>query len=168
MASGVCLRGVRYVPGKGDNGKWTNSLQINYGRFTAGIDYRPLTEKLGPLASVRLLDESKWLPTAMIGTGPDLFGETYSQAYFGVLSKKVTEPAGIKLSPMLGVGYIQELEDWKFIGGGNIRWKDYSVMLYHNGFNPHLVASVDFLKHHTLSFVYWGLELPGASYTIKF
>lgn len=159
---------VRYIPEKGLNGRWTNSLQLHWKRLSAGVDYRPLSRKLGPLASLRVLDESKWLPAAMIGTGPDQFGKVHSQAYFAVASKKVAEAGGIALSPMAGAGYIEEMDAWKAIAGATVRWKDASVMFYHNGFDPHLIASLDFLDHHSLSFVYWGLKMPGVAYSVTF
>jgi hypothetical protein len=60
------------------------------------------------------------------------------------------------------------LDAKKAIGGINARFKDASMMLYHNGFNPHLILSYDVIDKHTLSFVYWGLEMPGAAYSYRF
>lgn len=159
---------VRYIPDKGPNGRWTNSLQLHYKGLSAGLDYRPLSRKLGPLASLRVLDEGEWTPAAMVGTGPDMFGKVHSQAYFAMCSKKFGGHGGLSIAPMGGIGYIQELDAWKGIGGATLRWKDASVMVYHNGIDPHLIASLDILDHHTLSFVYWGLEMPGAAYSLKF
>ena len=42
------------------------------------------------------------------------------------------------------------------------------MQYFNNGYQNHFVASYDFLKRHTISFVLWGLEQPGLSYTLRF
>jgi hypothetical protein len=159
---------VRYIPDKGPNGRWTTSAQLHYDRYSLGVDYRPLTENVGPIASVRVLDERENSPSLMLGTGPDVFNSTRAQAYFAMLSKQLFKSGDFSLSPFVGGAYIDELDAKKALGGLSARFKEASMMLYHNGFDPHLILSYDVLDKHTLSFVYWGLEMPGAAYSYKF
>jgi hypothetical protein len=161
--------GGRFIPDKGDNGKWTSSVEMRYKDLSLGLDYRPLTQKLGPIASYRVLNETKNLPAIVVGTGPDQFGSVHSQAYFATASKRLAQPFGVSVSPFIGFGYIAELDEpERLIRGVILRKGDFSVQFFNNGFTNHFVASVDLFERHTVAFVLWGLEQPGVSYTIRF
>jgi hypothetical protein len=162
------VTGFRYIPEKGPNGRWTTSVEMHYKNLTLGVDYRPLTKRAGVIASVRLLEETKTRPSIVIGTGPDQFGRIYSQAYFATVSKRVAKVGGVSVLPFIGAGYIEAMDETKFIRGIILRREAASLQLFNNGFATHFVASYDFLERHSISFVLWGMEQPGFSYTVRF
>jgi hypothetical protein len=160
--------GFRWIPLKSDNGKFTTSLEARWGRFAVGVDYRPLTKNLGPIASALLVKDESWHPAVVVGTGPDQFGSVRSQCYFGTLSKSFKAPSDISVSPFLGAGYIEAFDTTELIRGVIVRRKGTSAQFFNNGLATHLVLSQDVFKHHTFSFVLWGMEDPGCSYTFRF
>jgi hypothetical protein len=160
--------GFRYIPDKSPNGRWTTSIEAHYKNFSLGVDYRPLTENIGPVGSAKLWNEGDWYPSVVLGTGPDQFNGVDSQAYFATASKSIKLGQGFSIAPFVGVGYIQELDDINLIGGVVLRKGNFSSQVFNNGYATHFVMSIDFLDHHTVSFVLWGMEQAGFSYTLRF
>ena len=159
----------RWIPKKPDHGKWYVHLGYEVTKsLRAGVDYRPLTEDLSPLANWRVFSENDtWRPALILGTSNDDFGDVNSQSYYGTLSKHVLELGGINLSLYGGGTYIEELDVLRPVGGLYTRRNAWSAMFMYSGVDEHLTISRDF-GNHTLSFVLFDLKLPGIAYSLNF
>ncbi len=154
---GVAWSG-RYMPEKGPHGKY--AMTLSYAatdRFTLGLDYRPLSDDLTPLASYRLFDETEDNPAVILGTSADEFNKTISQTYHLVLSKRVAELGGVSFSPYAGPMYIASEERLTLIGGGTLRAGKNSLMGMWSGDYFHLVGSRQINDHLSAGVVWWGV-----------
>ncbi len=162
---------VRYMPQKGDHGKVASTLTYSFtDRLTLGVDYRPLSDDLTVIGSIRLMDESTWRPTVVVGTSADEFGSDsiLSQAYHVIFAKKLFEYEGISVSPYIGPMYIQEMDEVKVTGGLTLRKDKVSLMGMWSGTDAHIVAKYDLTENLSAGVVWWGLETAGITVGLKF
>ena len=137
-------------------------------RLALGIEYNPLVDEVGPLATVIAMKEGRKKPALIFGTSSDRIGTEDGQAYFGTLSKSLKELTGIPIAPYAGLSYGTFDDTLNVIGG---LWaglgKGFSSTLIWDGVNLH--PTVDYSHgRHTVSLLWISLENPGVAYSIAF
>ncbi len=107
-----------------------------------GVEYNPLDDDLGLLANWRALDETATRPALMLGTSSDRIGTSDGRAYFATLSKSLDRELGLPIAPYAGVTFGESDDQWRGIGGVNIRYAPRwnSTHLY-DGKNTHHILT---------------------------
>ncbi|MEO0415040.1 MAG: hypothetical protein AAF226_08830 [Verrucomicrobiota bacterium] len=157
------------MPEKGPHGKY--AMTLSYAateRFVLGLDYRPQSDDLTPLASYRLLDETQTRPALIAGASADEFDNEISMTYHLVLSKKLAEFGGVSFSPYIGPMYIQTRDELTMIGGFSARKDIASLMGMWSGEYFHLVGKLDLNDHLSVGVVWWGMKTLGVTTGIRF
>ena len=137
--------------------------------ISLGADWRPLTDDVGLTATWRAVSEDPdgWRPAVIFGTATDDFTvgdhEIQSRSVFGTLSKALPpiEPLNLTVSPYAGAVWIHELEALRPVGGVVLRHDWGSAMFQYSGTDTHLTLSRSITDNTSLSFVLWGMEMPG-------
>lgn len=155
----------RWIPEKPDEGQIFFSLSYELlADISVGIDYRPLTDKVAPNGTWRIMPEKKPWPALVLGTSNDDFDGEESQAIFGTLSKYMGTWASVDVSPYAGATWIIELDEVRPVGGVYLHYEPIAAMLMYSGTDPHAVLSASF-GSHTLSAIYHSFEFPGLGYS---
>ncbi|MFT5125112.1 MAG: hypothetical protein ACI9TH_004697 [Kiritimatiellia bacterium] len=167
--SGDIRFSARWIPDKPDDGKFYTSLAYAVmPNLMLGADYRPLTENWGFMATWRALPETDSRPALIIGTSDDDFNDLASQNVHATLSKALFDWQGAFFSPYAGATWIEQLDEVRAIGGLNIAYENWSATGMYSGTDPHLTVGRRLFDRYTLSFVWWGLEKPGAAVAGRF
>lgn len=161
--------GVRVIANQIDRAKWRNTLTYRlHPRFTAGVEYNPLAQKVSPIANLVVVTETHARPALILGTSSDRIGTPSGQSFYATLSKSLKHQTGLPLAPYVGVAYGTFEDRARVIGGLNItiseRWS--STILF-DGVRVHPLVNYAHGRHQ------FGLILergrnPGASYSISF
>ncbi len=160
---------LRWIPEKVDHGQIYFSWKYWFtDNLSLGLDYRPKTDDAGFLATWRALPETKTRPALIFGTSTDDFDDITSQSVYGTVSKNLGEWQDIAFSPYVGATYIFELGELRPVGGVNLRRGRFSSLFMYSGKDPHMSLSWTWQSGQTVSFVLWGMELPGLAYTMRF
>jgi len=103
-----------------------------------GVEYNPLDDDVGPLATWRAIEETARRPALIVGTSSDRIGTPSGRAYFATLSKDLERATGLPVAPYLGAAYGEFEDETKAIGGLHVRWSDRwtSTHLW-DGYNLH-------------------------------
>lgn len=118
-------------------------------RFSAGVEWNPLDDDVGPLANWRVVDETEHRPALIVGTSSARIGTSSGRAYYATLSKDLEGFTGLPIAPYGGIAWDGGDEEWKAIGGLNVRWAErWSSVHLWDGEN----------LHHLLDYL-----LPGGS-----
>ena len=158
----------RWMPEKEDNGKTFASASYAFlPDFEAGVDYRPLVDKVYPTANWRIVPEGPRTPALILGTSNDDFGDENSQSVYGSISKHGGHLYGVSVSPYAGATWIVDLEEVRLLGGISLRYEAISTLFMYSGKDPHLTLSVSYAGV-SLNFILFDLELPGVGCGLRF
>ena len=161
--------GVRVIANQIDRAKWRNTLTYRFHpRFTAGIEYNPLAQKVSPLANIVAITETHKRPALIFGTSSDRIGTPSGQSFYATLSKNLKHHTGLPVGPYVGVAYGTFDDRARAIGGLNInfgeRWR--STILF-DGVRVHPLLNYTY-KQHEFGFILERGRNPGGSYSISF
>ena len=161
--------GVRVIANQIDRAKWRNTLTYRFHpRFTAGVEYNPLAEKVSPLAKLVVVTETHHRPALIVGTSSDRIGTPSGQSFYATVSKNVKHYINLPVSPYVGVAYGTFEDRARVIGGLNItideRWS--STILF-DGVRVHPLLNYTRGRHQFGVILERGRR-PGASYSISF
>lgn len=161
--------GVRTIANQIDRAKWRNTLTYRFHpRFTAGVEYNPLAEKVSPLANLVVVTESHHRPALIVGTSSDRIGTPSGQSFYATVSKNIKHYVNLPVSPYAGVAYGTFEDRARVIGGLNIaideRWS--STILF-DGVRVHPLLNYTRGRHQFGVILERGRR-PGASYSISF
>ena len=93
-------------------------------RLSVGVEVNPLDDDVGPIASWRVLDETRRRPALILGTSSDRIGSTNGRAVFATLSKDLQAWTGLPVAPYVGTSYGGFEDEFELIGGLRVRWLD--------------------------------------------
>jgi len=175
--AGAIRFSARWIPEKPDDGQLYASLAYAVlPNLMIGIDYRPLSENWGLMATWRALPETDVRPALIIGTSDDDFNDQPSQNIHATLSKTLFEWQDLAFSPYGGATWIEELDTVRPIGGLNIAHGAWNALGMYSGTDPHLSLGYTFEApggrspgaSYTFSVLWWGLEKPGVALSGRF
>jgi hypothetical protein len=110
-------------------------------RFSLGVEVNPLGEDAGPLANLRILDETEWRPALIVGTSSDRIGTPEGRAFYATLSKDLEQWTGLPIAPYAGAAYGDFDDEWVPIGGLRVRWSErWSSTHLFDGHNLHHIV----------------------------
>ena len=167
----------RWIPEKGDAGQIYNSAAFWVTPdIGLGVDYRPLVDEVNFTATWRAFaeDPDGWRPAVIFGSAVDDFTvgdeQIESRSVFGTVSKALPRIDGLNLtiSPYAGAAYIHKLEDLRPVGGVVLRHDFLTAIVQYSGTDTHLTLSKSITDRTSLSFILWGMELPGVAMRIAF
>lgn len=119
--------------------------------LSVGVEYNPLDDDVGPLANWRLLDETDRRPALVVGTSSARIGTKSGRAYYATLSKDLERWTSLPVAPYAGVAWDGGDEEWKAIGGLNVRWSErWSSVHLWDGENLHHLLDYLFPQGHSL------------------
>ena len=96
-------------------------------------------------------EKDKWRPALVLGTSNDDFGSINSQAFFGTLSKHISQVANVDFSLYGGATYIEALDVLRPVGGLHLRRNAWSTMFMYSGVDEHLTVSRNLPKSPCLN-----------------
>ena len=140
-------------------------------RFSAGIEYNPLGDDVGPLANLRLIDETRTRPALLVGTSSDRIGTPDGRAYYATFSKNLQPLIDLPVAPYAGLAFGEFEDEWRFIGGMRIRYDEkWSSTHLWDGVNLHHLVDRALNDRYRLGFIlveqdgeyYGGLRLGGS------
>ena len=159
---------ARWIPDKPDTGElYASFTYFLHPQLGVGMDYRPLVDEVAITGTWRALPETATRPGIVIGTAQDEFGDVSSRHYYGTLSKRLGEWYEVGISPYVGASYIDELEEWREIGGLHLRYDKVSLLLQYTGVDTHLTLSYALPHNQTVSVVAFDLDLWGLAWFIR-
>ncbi|MBC8031207.1 MAG: hypothetical protein H7Z16_13915 [Pyrinomonadaceae bacterium] len=161
--------GVRVIANQIDRAKWRNTLTYRFHpRFTAGLEYNPLAEKVSPLANVVALTETHKRPALILGTSSDRIGTPSGQSFYATFSKSLKHQTGLPVAPYVGVAYGTYDDRARVIGGLNIQMGEgWSSTILFDGVRVH--PTVNYTRgRHQFGVIFERGRNPGASYSISF
>lgn len=161
--------GVRLIANQIDRAKWRNTLTYRFHpRFTAGIEYNPLAQKVSPLANLLLLTETPERPAIILGTSSDRIGTPSGQSFYLTLSKNLREQTRLPIAPYVGVAYGTFEHRTRAIGGLNINIAEqWSATAVFDGVRVHPLLNYTHGRHQ-FGVIFERGRNPGASYSISF
>ena len=161
--------GVRVIANQIDRAKWRNTLTYRFHpRFTAGLEYNPLAEKVSPLANLVVVTETHQRPALIIGTSSDRIGTPSGQSFYATVSKNVKHYTNLPVSPYFGVAYGTFEDRARLIGGLNITIAEHwSSTILFDGVRVHPLLNYTRGRHQFGVILERGRN-PGASYSISF
>ena len=161
--------GVRVITNQIDRAKWRNTLTYRFHpRFTAGIEYNPLAEKVSPIANLVAITETHKRPALIFGTSSDRIGTPSGQSFYATLSKNLKHHTGLPVSPYAGVAYGTFDDRARVIGGLNINFGErWSSTVLFDGVRVHPLLNYTHGRHQ-FGFILERGRNPGGSYSISF
>lgn len=161
---------ARWIPTKPPHGQeYVNvSYQVT-SHLRLGLDWRPKTGDVTPLANLLVLSEGEeWYEPAIIaGLSNDDFNEVNSYATYATASKVIVSKDVFTLSGYAGATHIFELNTTRAVGGLIFRYDKTSLALQHSGVDLHATISQN-IGQHTIRFLMFDLEKPGVAYSYRF
>lgn len=111
-------------------------------RIRLGVEYNARAfetrDRFGPLANIRLLDETKNRPAVILGTSSDRIGTEEGQAYYATVSKNLAPWLDASVAPYVGVSWNDRNNDFLPLAGLSYRLYDtLSVTHLFDGRNLH-------------------------------
>ena len=108
-----------------ERARWRQTLSYDVSpRLRLGVEWNPLDEDVGPLANLRLLDETAWRPALVVGTSSARIGSEEGRAFYATLSKDLQRTFSLPLAPYAGITYDGSDDRWRAIGGLSVRYGD--------------------------------------------
>jgi len=133
-----------------------------------GIEYNPLEDEVGPLATVIAVTETEKRPALIFGTSSDRIGTPDGQAYFGTLSKSLKQSTGVPIAPYVGASYGTFDDKLRAIGGFWTGFgKGFSSTVIWDGEDLHPTVEYSY-RRHSLTVLWVGLEDVGIAYSLAF
>ncbi len=117
------LRGIGSIPVDRARLRLTATYAVTPS-LRVGVEYNPLDDDVGALATWRALDETKTRPALIFGTSSDRIGTPSGRAYFATLSKDLESILGLPIAPYVGTAYGEFEDEFRAIGGVYIRWAE--------------------------------------------
>ena len=156
-----------------DRARWRTTLTYRFlPTFTAGLEYNPLANDVGPIANWLVLPETDERPALMLGTSSDRIGTPHGRAFYATLSKDLEEWTGVPVAPYAGVSFGTFDEELVAIGGLAIRWSDrWSTTHLWDGHNLHHLVEMSIDEHQSIGLVVVDLAGDvdvGLTYSIGF
>jgi len=141
-------------------------------RFTAGIEYNPLADDVGPIANWLAVTETENRPAVMLGTSSDRIGTPHGRAFYATASKDLEDSTGLPIAPYAGVSYGTFDDEAVGIGGLVIRWQErwFSTHMW-DGHNLHHLLETTLDHGQTVGLIVVHLDGEydvGVSYTLGF
>jgi hypothetical protein len=165
---------MRWIPGVDvDRAKLRTTLSYQFTpRFSAGIEYNPLADDIGPIANWLAITETKDRPALILGTSSDRIGTPHGRAVYATLSKDLEAWTGLRVAPYAGLAYGSFDEEVVGIGGAVIRWSEKLTTTHlWDGHNLHHLAQTPIGKRQTLGLVVVDLDGDvdvGLTYSLGF
>lgn len=150
-----------------DRPRWRSTLNWRaLDRLSIGVEYNPVAEEVGPLATLFLLAESARSPTLFLGTSSDRIGSpAHTQAYYATAAKRL---GALPVAPYVSLSYSEWEERLVFPFGANVDLgHGFSVQPMNDGRRPHLLASWSAERVSVTALWAW-LERAGAAVSIGF
>lgn len=166
--------GVRWIPGIDvDRPKLRTTLTYRFApTLTAGVEYNPLADDVGPIANWLAMPETASRPALILGTSSDRIGTPHGRAVYATLSKDLEAWTGLPIAPYAGASYGTFDDELVGIGGLRIQWAErVSSTSMWDGHNLHHVLETTIGDRHTLGLVVVDLDGEvdvGVSYSIGF
>lgn len=140
--------------------------------ISAGLEYNPLDDDVGPIANwLAVPEENEW-PALMFGTSSDRIGTTHGRAFYGTLSKDLEEWTRLPIAPYVGVSYGTFDDEFVAIAGMMIHWADrWSTTSIWDGHNLHHILETQIGDRHSLGLMLVDLDRHydiGLTYSIRF
>jgi hypothetical protein len=161
--------GVRWIADQIDRATWRNTLTYQFHpRFRAGLEYNPLADDVSALANALVVTETEFRPAVILGTSSDRIGTPEGEAFYGTVSKDVSEWVKLPLAPYAGVSFGTFEDRWRPIAGLKVSFTerlDSTVLFDGVRVHPTLNYSVG---RHVFGIILVGGKDPGASYSISF
>ncbi|HEY8226922.1 MAG TPA: hypothetical protein VIG25_16715 [Pyrinomonadaceae bacterium] len=161
--------GVRLISYQIDRATWRNTLTYRFHpRFTAGVEYNPLANKVSPIANLVVVTESHNRPALILGTSSDRIGTPYGQSFYATFSKNLKHYITLPVSPYLGVAYGTYEDRARAIGGLNISINEqWSSTILFDGVRVHPLLNYTRGRHQFGVILERGRH-PGVSYSVSF
>lgn len=149
------MLGARVIPGiPAERARLRTTLTYQFTeRLSAGIEYNPLAEDIGPLANWRVFDEKGDRPALILGTSSARIGSDEGRSYYATLVKSLDAWTGLPVAPYIGLAWDDYEEQWSGIGGLSVAWsQDWTSTHMWDGYNFHTVVERA-IGDHTLGLV---------------
>src|SRR5512134_2438884 len=98
---------ARWIPGVDvDRAELRTTLSYRFlPTLTAGLEYNPLANDLGPIANWLAIEETGSRPALIFGTSSDRIGTPHGRAIYGTFSKDLTAWTGLPIAPYAGASF---------------------------------------------------------------
>lgn len=140
--------------------------------LTAGIEYNPIANDIGPIANWLALPEEGGFPALIVGTSSDRIGTSHGRSSYATISKDLEEWTGLPIAPYVGAAYGTFDDELTEIAGLAIRFGErVSTTSLWDGHNLHHIVETYIGDRHTLGLVIANLDGRydvGLSYSIGF
>jgi hypothetical protein len=163
------LFGVRWVAEQIDRATLRTTLAYRFTpEFSAGIEYNPLANDVGPLANWVPLSETEQRPAVILGTSSDRIGTPHGRSFYATASKNLESLSGLPISPYAGVVYGTYESRFRPIAGMTTDFgKGFSNLTMFDGVNIHTMITFEY-QRHSFSVLLVRLRDFGFSYSIRF
>ena len=156
-----------------DRAKWRTTLSYQVTpTFSAGIEYNPLADDVGPIANWLAIPETENGPALILGTSSDRIGTPDERAVYATLSKDLEGWTGLPIAPYVGLNYGGFDEEFDVIGGLMVRWnEEWSSTHIWDGHNLHHLLETTFEERHNVGLLVVELDGEhevGLTYSIQF
>jgi hypothetical protein len=154
---------ARWIPGVAvDRAELRTTLAYQFTpRFSAGIEYNPLANDIGPIANFLAVPEEGDYPALILGTSSDRIGTTHGRAVYATLSKDLEAWTELPAAPYVGLSYGTFDDELEVIGGLYIRWtEDFSSTHSWDGHNLHHLLELSVNERMTAGVVV--VDIDGA------
>lgn len=141
---------MRVVPGIDvDRAQWRTTLSYRFTpTFSAGLEYNPLADDVGPIANWLAIPETEDAPALILGTSSDRIGTPSKRAVYATLSKDLEAWTDLPIAPYVGLSYGGYEEEVDVIGGVVVRWsEDWSSTHIWDGRNLHHLIETSLGEH---------------------
>jgi hypothetical protein len=165
---------VRWIPDIDvDRARLRTTLVYRFApTFTAGIEYNPLDDDVGPLANWLVLPEEGSWPALIVGTSSDRIGTPSGRSIYATFAKDLEDWTGLPIAPYAGASFGTFDDELVAIGGLVVNWSDRvsSTSLW-DGHNLHHILETTIGDRHAVGLVLADLDGDyslGVSYTVGF
>lgn len=140
--------------------------------LTAGLEYNPIANDLGPIANWLALPEKDGWPALIVGTSSDRIGTSHGRSFYATFSKDLEEWTGLPIAPYFGGSFGTFDDELVAIGGLSIRWGErVGTTSLWDGHNLHHIIETYVGDRHTFGLVIANLDGDydlGVSYSVGF
>lgn len=158
---------LRYVDTDVERARWRSTANVRLlPMLQVGVEFNPVVEEVGPLATLFLLTETETRPAAFVGTSSDRIGSPKGeQAYFLTASKYLP---WLHTSPYVSLNYSEWDEGFNVPFGASVEL-GYGLSLrpMYDGQRTHLLGSYA-TDRYSVSLMWVWLERFGAAVSVGF
>ena len=166
--------GARWIPNVDvDRAELRTTLAYQFTpTISAGLEYNPLAEDLGPIANWLAIPETEETPALIFGTSSDRIGTPHGRAIYGTVSKDLEHLIGLPVAPYAGLAWGTFEDELEVIGGLGIRWGEswWSTHLW-DGENFHNILETTIAERHTVGLILVEIDNEysvGVTYSVGF